>query len=40
MIDFALPDELVELRDRVTAFIRDEIMPFETDQRHFRTAHD
>ena len=33
MIDFALPDELVELRDRVTAFIRDEVMPFEADQR-------
>ncbi len=33
MIDFALPDELVELRDRVTAFIRDEIMPYEADER-------
>jgi acyl-CoA dehydrogenase len=33
MIDFALPDELVELRDRVDTFIRDEIIPYERDPR-------
>lgn len=33
MIDFTLPDELVELRDRVDAFIRDQIIPFENDPR-------
>ena len=33
MIDFSLPGELVELRDRVTVFIREEIMPFEADTR-------
>ena len=33
MIDFSLPDDLVELRDRVTAFIHDHVMPFETDER-------
>ena len=33
MIDFGLPDELVELRDRVTKFIHDEIIPYEADPR-------
>ena len=33
MIDFSLPDGLVELRDRVTAFIHDHVMPFEMDER-------
>ncbi len=33
MIDFTLPHELVELRDRVAAFIRDEIIPLENDPR-------
>ena len=33
MIDFSLPDELIELRDRVTTFIREQVMPFETDER-------
>ena len=33
MIDFSLPDELIELRDRVTTFIREQVMPFEADER-------
>ena len=33
MIDFGLPDDLVELRDRVTKFIHEEIMPYEADPR-------
>jgi len=33
MIDFALSPELTELRDRVTRFIRDEIVPYENDPR-------
>jgi acyl-CoA dehydrogenase len=33
MIDFSLPAELVELRDRVTKFIHDEVMPYEADPR-------
>ncbi len=33
MIDFELPEELVELKNRVDAFIRDEIIPYENDPR-------
>jgi acyl-CoA dehydrogenase len=33
MIDFELPTELVNLRDRVDAFIREKIAPFENDPR-------
>lgn len=33
MIDFSLPREHVELRDRVTAFIRDEVISRESDPR-------
>ena len=33
MIDFTLPAEHVELRDRVTAFIHDEVIPRESDPR-------
>ena len=33
MIDFSLPAEHVELRDRVTAFVRDEVVPRESDPR-------
>ncbi len=33
MIEFSLPDELVELRDRVDVFIRDEVIPYENDPR-------
>jgi len=33
MIDFALPPEHVELRERVAAFIRDEVIPRESDPR-------
>jgi acyl-CoA dehydrogenase len=33
MIDFALPPEHVELRERVAAFIRDEVIPRENDPR-------
>ncbi|MEQ1806966.1 MAG: acyl-CoA dehydrogenase family protein, partial [Burkholderiaceae bacterium] len=32
-MDFALPPEHVELRERVTAFIRDEVIPRENDPR-------
>src|SRR5438093_2471449 len=28
-MDFALPPELIELRDRVAAFIHDEVIPLE-----------
>jgi len=28
-MDFALPSDLVELRDRVLAFVRDEVIPLE-----------
>ena len=31
MIDFEIPPDLAELRDRTAAFIRDEIIPLETD---------
>ncbi len=33
MIGFGLPDELAALRDKVDAFIRTEIIPFESDPR-------
>ena len=33
MISFQLPDELAALRDKVDAFIRNEIIPFESDPR-------
>ncbi|MGB3864016.1 MAG: acyl-CoA dehydrogenase family protein [Xanthobacteraceae bacterium] len=33
MIDFALSPELTELRDRVTRFIRNEVVPYENDPR-------
>ena len=33
MIDFSLPDEWVQLRDRVEAFVRDEVVPRERDPR-------
>ena len=33
MIDFSLPAEHVELRDRVTSFVRDEVVPRESDPR-------
>ncbi|MBT3532394.1 MAG: acyl-CoA dehydrogenase [Rhodospirillaceae bacterium] len=32
-MDFGLPDDLVEMRDRVAAFIRDEVIPYEADPR-------
>jgi acyl-CoA dehydrogenase len=37
VIDFELPEQLVSLRDRVDAFIREEIVPYENDPR--QTAH-
>ncbi len=37
MIDFELPADLVELRDRVQRFIADQIVPFENDPR--QSAH-
>ena len=33
MIDFSLPDDLRALRDRVRAFIREEVLPLEDDPR-------
>lgn len=33
MIDFSLPSDLVELRDRTRAFVRDTVIPFEGDPR-------
>ena len=33
MIGFALPENVLALRERVGRFIRDEVMPFETDER-------
>ena len=33
MIDFSLPAEHVELRDRVTSFVHDEVVPRESDPR-------
>jgi acyl-CoA dehydrogenase len=33
MIDFTLPEELVELRDRVTRFVRTVVVPYENDPR-------
>ena len=36
MIDFSLPPELQELKERVDSFIRDEIVPLERDKRQTR----
>ena len=36
MIDFSLPDDLLQLKDRVDVFIRDQIIPFEADKRQLR----
>ena len=36
-MDFALPDELVELKERTERFVREQIMPYENDPR--QTAH-
>jgi hypothetical protein len=33
MIDFSLPGDLIDLREKVTAFINDEIVPLERDPR-------
>ncbi len=33
MIDFEIPGDLVELRDRVESFIADKIVPYENDKR-------
>lgn len=33
MIDFSLPQELIDLKERTDAFIRDKIIPFEKDPR-------
>lgn len=37
MIDFSLPPELVELRERTATFVREKIIPFESDPR--QTSH-
>ena len=36
-MDFTIPDELLELKERTEHFVRDEILPRETDPR--QTAH-
>jgi acyl-CoA dehydrogenase len=36
MIDFSLPSELQDLKERVDGFIRDQIVPLERDQRQTR----
>ncbi len=33
MIDFTPPDELLALRDKVSTFVRNEIIPMENDPR-------
>jgi acyl-CoA dehydrogenase len=33
VIDFAIPDELADLRDRTATFVRDVILPYESDPR-------
>ena len=33
MIDFSLPPEHVRLRDRVTEFVRNQVIPMEADSR-------
>src|SRR5271170_3469158 len=37
LMDFSLSDDLVELKDRTERFVRDRVLPFETDPR--QTAH-
>src|SRR6202049_5128022 len=37
LMDFSLSDDLVELKERTERFVRDRILPFETDRR--QTAH-
>jgi len=32
-MDFTIPDELIELKERTERFVRDEIMPREQDKR-------
>ena len=36
-MDFSLSDDLVELKERTERFVRDRVLPFETDRR--QTAH-
>ena len=36
-MDFMIPDELVDLRERIERFVREEILPRESDKR--QTAH-
>src|SRR5260370_29669151 len=36
-MDFSLSDDLVELKERTERFVRDRVLPFETDPR--QTAH-
>ncbi len=36
MIDFSLPEDLLQLKARVDAFIADQIVPFEKDKRQTR----
>src|ERR1700730_10876720 len=37
LMDFSLSDDLVELKERTERFVRDRVLPFETDRR--QTAH-
>ena len=34
MIDFEIPSEIIELRERVSQIVRDRIVPYETDPRN------
>ena len=36
-MDFSLSDELVELKERTERFVREQILPYESDNR--QTAH-
>ena len=40
MIDFALPPEIEELRQRVVAFIKEKVVPFEPDPRQRPHIHE
>src|SRR5215472_10730892 len=37
LMDFSLPDDLVQLKERTERFVQDRVLPFETDPR--QTAH-
>jgi hypothetical protein len=37
LMDFSLPDELIELKERTERFVRERILPFEADLCIWRT---